>query len=172
MEEKHNGAQSKELATAASQNSQSILARILSLFYTTQPQHSQDTEHEDHIQVFRKKFQQQPLAISKNKNKRLSPPLEEDDKTIPPHYAEPKFYKKIICKLPPDYIKEEASNAAYLYGKTILYAHFSPIFHTPDTHRNQEYIKLMWIIVDYIDWTDYKTRICLTKSPEQAPQSS
>jgi hypothetical protein len=163
---------SKDLAAAASQNSQSILARILSLFYTTQPQHSQDAEKEDRIEVFRKKFQQQPLALPKNKNKRLSPPLEEDDKTTPPHYAEPKFYKKNICKLPPDYIKEEAINAAYQYGKTILYDHFSPIFHTPDTHKNKEYIKLMMIIIDYINWEDYQTRICLTKSREQAPQSS
>lgn len=175
MEEKHNGAHSKELAAAASQNSQSILTRILSLFYTNQPQNSQNAEQENRIHVFRKKFEQQPLAISKKKSKELPQLLEENVDTeaaSTPQYDEPKFYKKIICKLPPDYIREEAINAAYSYGKTILYAHFSPIFHTSDTHKNQEYIRLMRIIMEYIKWEDYQTRICLTKSREQAPQSS
>jgi hypothetical protein len=65
-------------------------------------------------------------------------------------------------------IKEEAIVAASFYGKTILYAHFAKIFHTPETHGNEEYCKLLKLIVDYIKWEDYQERICLTKSPEPA----
>lgn len=86
------------------------------------------------------------------------------------YYDEPTFQKKITGKSPLDDIRKEATEAAKKYGKTILYAHFSPIFHTPDTHGNEEYCKLLKLIVAYIDWEDeyYQTRICLTKSLEPA----
>jgi len=114
---------------------------------TVSPTEIQHTERELSL---RRKFTKYPLQLPR---KPLMPPS-------PEHEKEPEDPIKAI--------KEEAIVAAFFYGKTILYFHFSKIFHTPDTHGNEEYCKIVRLIVDYIHWKEYQTRICLTKSPGQA----